>query len=110
MYTRDRSTRVRTLIRRGDPADLQEAGRHLLLTLAYLLQYAHSSSRLDRTLAVILRELRKDRSRDELKLIATAIYQASRDYRLEDSEAWRLAERLIDQAYSDLGEEPAREI
>jgi len=110
LYSRDRSSSVRTLIRQRDPADLHDVGRHLLLALAYILQYAHSSSMLDRTMVLMLRELRRDRTEDELKLIATAIYQASRDYRLEDSEARRLAERLIDQAFSDMGDEPAGEI
>ncbi len=110
LYSRDREIRTRTLIRRHDPVDLQEAGRHMLLMLAYVLQYAHSSQLLERASSLILRELRRDRSRDELKLIATAIYQASRDYRLDDSQAWRLAERLIDQAYSDMGDDPAGEI
>jgi hypothetical protein len=102
IYTRNRASAERTLIRRGDPADLQEVGRHLLLMLAYILQYAHSSSLLERASALTLRELRRNRTEKEIKLIATAIYQASRDYRLEDSEARRLAERLIDQAFNDL--------
>ncbi|NNJ10320.1 ATP-binding protein [Chloroflexales bacterium ZM16-3] len=110
IYTRNRASAERTLIRRGDPSDLQEAGRHLLLMLAYILQYAHSSSLLERANALTLRELRRKRTEKEIKLIATAIYQASRDYRLEDSEARRLAERLIDQAFNDLEADSIGEI
>ena len=110
LYTRDQESRTRTLIRQRDPLDLQDAGRHMLLMLAYVLQYAHSSQLLERANSLILRELRHGRSRDELKLIATAIYQASREYRIEDSQARQMAERLIDQAYSDLGDDPAGEI
>ncbi|NTW98176.1 MAG: hypothetical protein HGB28_06485, partial [Oscillochloris sp.] len=92
----------RTLVHIGNKADLHEAGRHLLLTLAYLLQYTHSSTMLDRAMQLTLRELRL-RSEDDLKLIAQEIYRTAREYRLVDSQAQRLAERLIDQAHADMG-------
>ncbi|NTV62051.1 MAG: ATP-binding protein [Oscillochloris sp.] len=91
-----------SLLHRADPADLHEAGCHLLLMLAYLLQYAPTSVMLDRALHLALRELRL-RSEHDLKLIAQEIYRTAREYRLMDSQAQRLAERLIDQAHADLG-------
>ncbi|NTW97943.1 MAG: tetratricopeptide repeat protein, partial [Oscillochloris sp.] len=75
----------RILVHIGNKADMHQAGRHLLLMLAYLLQYTHTSVMLDRAMNLALRELRL-RSEDDLKLIAQEIYRTAREYRLVDSQ------------------------
>ncbi len=87
--------------RREEPGQeqfLREAAEHMVLMLAYLLQYAYYSSMLERAEQLVLRDLTRGLTPTALELLETETYKIAMKYRLERTEVLTVAQKLLQHA------------
>jgi tetratricopeptide (TPR) repeat protein len=84
-----------------DPRFLDEAAEHMVLMLAYLLQYATYSSILEKAEQLILRDLSRERTVEELESMLLRTYGVARKYKLTETDVLTVTEKLFTRAQRD---------
>jgi uncharacterized membrane protein YheB (UPF0754 family) len=84
-----------------EPRFLDEAAEHMVLMLAYLLQYATYSSILEKAEQLILRDLSRERTVEELESMLLRTYGVARKYKLTETDVLTVTEKLFTRAQRD---------
>ncbi|MFV9503595.1 MAG: ATP-binding protein [Oscillochloridaceae bacterium umkhey_bin13] len=88
---------------RGNPVYLEQVARHMVRMMAYLVAFGSDAPMLQLARNLALRELRLDRTEDQLIQIDDAAYQEAERYNLVNEPAFREVGTLIQTARRHLG-------
>ncbi len=103
-YTFNREDGIRTLQDApGNEQFLDEAARHLVRMMAYLVKYNPAASMLRQARELTLRELLISRSREQLDIFDLAAYQATEELHLLHAESFKIVQDVIGLARQNLG-------